>query len=62
VRQLALGTLEGRIEDAIEQLGDDLDPYAAAETVLHEFGVHDGVRALGNVRAHGDVRAHVKGL
>ena len=62
VRQLALGTLEGRIEAAIDELGDDLDPYAAAETVLRAYGVHDGVRALGNVRAHGDVRAHVKGL
>jgi LAO/AO transport system kinase len=62
VRQLALGTLEGRIEDAIAQLGDDLDPYAAAEIVLAEYGVRGGVSALGNVRAHGDVRAHVKGL
>ena len=62
VRQLALGTLEGRIEDVIGELGDDLDPYAAAEIVLTRFGVHDGVHAFGNVRAQGDVRAHVKGL
>ena len=62
VRQLAVGTLEGRIEDAIVELGDDLDPYAAADTVLHRFGVHDGVHAQGNVRAHGGVRATVKGL
>ena len=62
VRQLALGTLEGRIEHAIADLGDDLDPYAAADTVLQRFGVHDGVHAHGNVRPHGDVRAHVKGL
>ena len=62
VRQLALGTLEGRIENVIAELGDDLDPYAAAEIVLQRFGVGDGVHALGNVRAHGVVRAHVKGL
>jgi LAO/AO transport system kinase len=62
VRQLALGTLEGRIETAIDELGDDLDPYAAAETVLQKFGVRDGVHAHGHVRAHGEVRAHVKGL
>jgi putative protein kinase ArgK-like GTPase of G3E family len=62
VRQLALGTLEGRIEEILPQLADDLDPYAAAEEVLQRFGVHDGVHAHGNVRAHGAVRAHVKGL
>jgi LAO/AO transport system kinase len=62
VRQLALGTLDRRIEDAIAELGDDLDPYAAADAVLERFGVHDGVHALGNVRPHGGVRAHVKGL
>ena len=62
VRQLALGTLEGRIEDAITEIGDDLDPYAAADAVLQRFGVHDGVRASGNVRAPGGVRATVKGL
>jgi LAO/AO transport system kinase len=62
VRQLALGTLEGRIETVIGELGDDLDPYAAAQQVLERFNVSDGVRAHGNARAHGDVRAHVKGL
>jgi LAO/AO transport system kinase len=62
VRQLALGTLERRIEDAIDDLGDDLDPYAAAETVLDRFGVHGGVHATGNARAHGKTRATVKGL
>ena len=62
VRQLALGTLDRRIADAVAELGDDLDPYAAADAVLQRFGVHGGVRALGNVRTHGDVRAHVKGL
>ena len=34
VRQLALGTLERRIEDAITETPDDVDPYAAADTVL----------------------------
>jgi LAO/AO transport system kinase len=62
VRQLALGTLEGRIEAVIDELGDDLDPYAAADTVLERFGVHDGVHAIGNTRAHGGIRATVKGL
>jgi len=62
VRQLALGTLEGRVEDRIDALGDDLDPYAAASTVLEAFGVRDGAHAHGNVRAHGEVRAHVRGL
>jgi GTPase len=62
VRQLALGTLDRRIEDAIAELGDDLDPYAAADAVLERFGVHDGVHALRHVRPHGAVRAHVKGL
>jgi putative protein kinase ArgK-like GTPase of G3E family len=62
VRRLALGTLEGRIETVIAELGDDLDPYAAAQTVLERFGVRDGVHAYGQLRTHGDVRAHVKGL
>jgi LAO/AO transport system kinase len=62
VRQLALGTLEGRIESVIDELGDDIDPYAAADLALQRFGVHDGVHALGNVRAPGGVRATVKGL
>ncbi len=62
VRQLALGTLEGRIETAIDELSEDLDPYAAADDVLQRFGVHDGVHAHGQTRAHGEVRAHVKGL
>jgi LAO/AO transport system kinase len=62
VRQLALGTLEGRVDAAIAELGDDLDPYAAAATVLERFGVRDGVHAHVHARAHGEVRAHVKGL
>ncbi|GAC1658211.1 MAG: methylmalonyl Co-A mutase-associated GTPase MeaB [Candidatus Elarobacter sp.] len=62
VRQLALGTLEGRIETAIDELGDDLDPYAAAANILERFGVHDGVRAPGNTRPRGAARATVKGL
>jgi LAO/AO transport system kinase len=62
VRQLALGTLEGRVEAVIGELGDDLDPYAAASAVLERFGVHDGVHAHAHTRPHGEVRAHVKGL
>jgi LAO/AO transport system kinase len=62
VRQLALGTLERRIEDAIAELADDLDPYAAADAVLERFGVHGGVNAVGNTRARSGVRATVKGL
>jgi LAO/AO transport system kinase len=62
VRQLALGTLERRIEDTIPEIGDDLDPYAAADAVLERFGVHGGVNAAGNTRARSGVRATVKGL
>ena len=62
VRQLAVGTLERRVEDAIGTLGDDLDPYAASDVVLETFGVHGGAHAAGNTRARSAVRAHVKGL
>jgi len=62
VRQLALGTLEGRIEDVIAELNEDIDPYEAADAVLARFGVTGGAHALGNVRARTDVRATVKGL
>jgi LAO/AO transport system kinase len=62
VRQLAVGTLERRVEDAIGTLGDDLDPYAASDVVLETFGVHGGAHTAGNARAPGSVRAHVKGL
>jgi LAO/AO transport system kinase len=62
VRQLALGTLERRIEDTIPEIGDNLDPYAAADAVLERFGVHGGVNAVGNTRARSGVRATVKGL
>jgi LAO/AO transport system kinase len=62
VRQLALGTLENRVEDVIDGIDDALDPYAAAALVLERFGVTGGVHAHGNVRAHGEVRAHVRGL
>jgi LAO/AO transport system kinase len=62
VRQLALGTLEGRIESAIAQLSDDVDPYAAADEVLTRFGVGGGVHIHSGVHAHGAVRATVKGL
>ena len=62
VGQLALGTLEGRIEGVVAEIGDDVDPYEAADRVLERFGVHGGAHALGNVRARSDVRATVKGL
>ena len=62
VRQLALGTLERRIEDAIAETPDNLDPYAAADALLERFGVHGGVNAVGNTRARSGVRATVKGL
>jgi LAO/AO transport system kinase len=62
VRQLALGTLERRVETAIEQLPSELDPYAASDAVLATFGVHGGTLAAGNTRARTTVRATVKGL
>ena len=62
VRQLAIGTLERELENAIGELADDLDPYAAAEVILARFGVAGVGSALGNVRTRGDVRATVKGL
>ncbi|MEA2786429.1 MAG: GTPase [Candidatus Eremiobacteraeota bacterium] len=62
VRQLALGTLERRIEDTIAETPDDIDPYAAADAVLERFGVHGGVNAAGNTRPRSGVRATVKGL
>jgi len=62
VRQLALGTLERRIEDTIPDIPDDLDPYAAADAVLERFGVHGGANAVGNTRARSGIRATVKGL
>jgi LAO/AO transport system kinase len=62
VAQLTLGTLEGRVEEVVAELGDDLDPYAAADQVLERFGVKGGAHALGNVRARTEVRATVKGL
>jgi len=62
VRQLAVGTLERKIEDAIETIAEPLDPYAAAEDVLARFGVTDGISALGNTRARTDGRSTVKGL
>jgi LAO/AO transport system kinase len=62
VRQLVLGTLEGRVEDAIAGLDDSLDPYAAAQSVVETFGVHENVHVSGNVRSIGGARATVKGL
>ena len=62
VGQLALGTLERRIEATVGELGDDLDPYAAADAVLQRFGVREGVDAGYAVRPRNDARATVKGL
>jgi LAO/AO transport system kinase len=62
VRQLALGTLERRIEDTVAELNENQDPYAAADIVLERFGVHGGANTAGNTRARTDTRAHVKGL
>jgi LAO/AO transport system kinase len=62
VRQLVLGTLEGRVEDAIAGLDDSLDPYAAAQSVVETFGVHENVHVTSNVRSIGGSRATVKGL
>jgi LAO/AO transport system kinase len=62
VRQLALGTLERKIDDAIAAMPEPIDPYVAAERVVKAFNVEDGLAALGNARARGDIRATVKGL
>jgi len=62
VRQLALGALDQNIERAIADLGEELDPYAAAEAVLAGFGVADGPHAFEGRQAAGRVRATVKGL
>jgi LAO/AO transport system kinase len=62
VRQLALGTLEKRIEDAIDDLPDTIDPYAAADEVLARYGVTGGADGTGNARHRTEVRAVVKGL
>jgi LAO/AO transport system kinase len=62
VRQLALGTLERKIEEAIAGTSDARDPYAAADDVLRGFGVTEGIRSTGNARPRTDVRAVVKGL
>ena len=63
VRQLALGTLERRLEDQIAALASgDSDPYAAAETILGTYGIVGGVERAGHARVRTDVRATVKGL
>ena len=62
VRQLALGTLERKIEEVLDAMPEPLDPYVAAASVLATFGVKDGIAVLGNARARTDVRATVKGL
>jgi|SRR5579884_2481197 len=62
VRQLALGTLEGRVDSAVAEIAPDVDPYAAAADVLAKFGVGNGVHVRSGLVAHGGVRATVKGL
>ncbi len=62
VRQLALGRLERRLDRAV--CGDfaaGLDPYAAAEVVLAQFGEERGEDAVGPGPAR-PPRAIVKGL
>ncbi len=63
VRQLALGTLERKLEKQIEALEPgDRDPYAAAETILASYGISGGVERGGQARSRSDIRATVKGL
>jgi LAO/AO transport system kinase len=62
VRQLALGTLETRIEAMTAELPGGIDPYEAAAGVLAEFGVSGGAVMLGSTHAYGEVKATVKGL
>ena len=42
VRQLALARLEERLDRALETVGDDVDPYAAADRLLVDFWGKDG--------------------
>jgi LAO/AO transport system kinase len=60
VAQLALGTLEGRVDDIVATLDADRDPYAAAAAVLARFGTAPA--AGGAPRAAAAPRATVKGL
>ncbi|MGB8266532.1 MAG: methylmalonyl Co-A mutase-associated GTPase MeaB [Candidatus Velthaea sp.] len=62
VRQLALGTLEGKIEARVAALDEPGDPYGAAAAVLASFGVTDGIAAPGSTRARSETRAVVRGL
>ncbi len=62
VRQLALGTLERKLEEQIAALEPGGDPYAAAETILAFYGISGGVERGGHARSRSDVRATVKGL
>jgi LAO/AO transport system kinase len=62
VRALALGVLEGRIEEELAKLDMAGDPYAAARVLLERFGVYGEVGAGGNTAARSAVRATVKGL
>ena len=62
VRQLALGTVEARLDAIVDALPDDVDPYEAASRVLERFNVRDGVQANAHARVHGAIRARVRGL
>jgi len=62
VRALALGALEGRIEDELATLDPASDPYAAARALLERFGLYGEVGAGGNTAARSAVRATVRGL
>ncbi len=45
VRQLALAQLEERLDRALrDRAGDDVDPYAAADRLLADFGENPGMR------------------
>ena len=61
VRQLALGHLQRRLERELEsEVAAGVDPYAAAERVLHVFGVEP--QAADEPFRPARVRASVKGL
>jgi LAO/AO transport system kinase len=62
VRALALGALEGRIEEELATLDPASDPYAAARALLERFGLYGEVGAGGNTAARSAVRATVRGL
>lgn len=61
VRQLALGHLQRKLERELEsEVASGVDPYAAAERVLQNFGIEP--QASDEPVRHARVRASVKGL